>query len=228
MQEYKPDETSILKVSYFFPNSKQIEWWRQKKPHPQILSYSENTLLPILFWSEMSSSGSTKGLSSSSSCPALIHLSFIICYKRKSFVSTTHLPGKKMSCWKKHSPIHQTLRPFLIFLFPNRPPHLPSFCFSPVRRISYAHQASCFPVSCIPAHSWELKARNTDQEQPDNPAKSSRSKLDYRSPWKPVLFWPFSSMTVQTAGKRQLHHNLAVNTCSSHHKMWKMPWWIIC
>lgn len=43
----------------------------------------ESTQLPILFWSEMSSSGSTNGLSSSSSCPALIHLSFIICYEKK-------------------------------------------------------------------------------------------------------------------------------------------------
>lgn len=38
--------------------------------------------LPILFWSVMSSSGSVYGFSSSSSNPALIHRSFMICCKK--------------------------------------------------------------------------------------------------------------------------------------------------
>lgn len=60
--------------------------------------------IPILFWSEMSSSGSKKGLSSSSSQPALIHRSFMICWNRQTQACERETLLDHEYSWKHRKP----------------------------------------------------------------------------------------------------------------------------
>lgn len=151
----------------------------------------------------MSSSGSTNGLSSSSSCPALIHLSFIICYeKKKKKVSTVHLAAKKTSCklWEEQLLYGTNTKVFPRFYFPEHFQHL-LLCSSEENQLCTSSQAS--PQSAV----FQLTA---ETQKPATQTRSSVTTLTClgipsstnRSPQ--LCFGLYSSMMAQKAGKRQL------------------------
>lgn len=146
----------MLKDYLLLPNGKQTQSGGKKIK----IIILKNPQLPILFWSEMSSSGSTKGLSSSSSCPALIHLSFIICYKEKK--SYYNILISKANCGKKNSPIYQQQCFFSFVFFRIGPSAYSSFALLQWGERTMHIKASYFPISCTKLK--REKPNNTNQK----------------------------------------------------------------